>query len=198
MDAIGGPEQTVATRRWLTRRAFIGHTIVGGSAAALCVGCGPDGAAVMGGDVTAGTIDEVRTAIEADGALYVSQASAYLTAMPADRLEAALAAHDVALHDGFRAGFVALRQTCTHLGCRVELCRSSGWFECPCHAGHFDLTGDYRDGLAERGLDLLPVSVRGGAVVIDSSVVVEGRPKGAPLLDPVDAAGPHCYVFAEQ
>lgn len=174
----------------LSRRRFIG-----GSVAAVCVGCGADSGTVMGGRVVAGTVDEVQAAIADGGAMYVAAASAYVAAVPADLVDAAVAAHDPALHAGFRAGFVALRQTCTHLGCRVQPCASSGWFECPCHAGHFDQLGDYRDGLAERGLDLLPVTVEAGDVVIDSDTVVTGRPKGSPLIDPRDADGPHCFEF---
>lgn len=176
----------------ISRRAFIG-----GSAAAVCVGCGADGAPVLGGEVVAGTVDEVRAAIAEQGALYVPVASAYVVEVPTGLADAAVAAHDPSLHAGFRAGFAAMRQTCTHLGCRVEVCDSSGWFECPCHAGHFDLLGDFRDGLSERGLDQFPVSVRGSEVVIDTSTVVQGRPKGAAPIDDRDASGPHCYEFAD-
>ncbi len=50
----------------------------------------------------------------------------------------------------------ALSQKCTHLGCRVPFCESSGQFECPCHGSMFNRAGEYRAGPAPRGMDQLP------------------------------------------
>ena len=48
---------------------------------------------------------------------------------------------------------VALSEKCTHLGCRVPFCQSSGQFECPCHGTVFNRVGEYRAGPAPRGMD---------------------------------------------
>jgi cytochrome b6-f complex iron-sulfur subunit len=175
----------VIARRLLSRRGFIG-----GAAATACVGCaGGDGP--TGGEVTAGTLTEVRDAIAAEGSMYVPAAQAWLVAFPSGPLDAALALYDPALHAGLRDGLMALSQKCPHMGCRVPYCSSSGWFECFCHLGLFGPTGEYRDGVAERGMDQFPVSVRGNAVVIDASVVVRGLPKGS-TVDDRGPVGGHC------
>lgn len=189
---MSGPSlpRALGLRGRLSRRAFIG-----GSAAAVCVACGADGAPVQGAEVTAGSLDEMLAAVADGGAVYVERALAWLVGVPADRLDAVVAAYDPVLHDGYRAGFAALSQRCPHLGCRVETCASSGWFECPCHAGHFGFVGEFREGLAERGMDQFAVVVRGNDVVIDTGTVVHGLPKGSDLIDTGDASGPHCFEF---
>ena len=42
---------------------------------------------------------------------------------------------------------VALSEKCTHLGCRVPYCESSGRFECPCHGSKFDIAGRVYSGV---------------------------------------------------
>jgi cytochrome b6-f complex iron-sulfur subunit len=169
----------------LSRRRFIG-----GSAATLCVGCA-GGVALPGVEVDAGSVDEVTGSISVDGGLYVPEALAWLVAVPSATRAAALAAYDVALHPGIEAGFLALYQRCPHQGCRVSLCPSSRWFECPCHAALFGATGEHREGVPERGMDLFPVAVRGDRVSIDATVVVRGLPRGS-LVDERGPVGAHC------
>ena len=74
---------------------------------------------------------------------------------------------------------VALSEKCTHLGCRVPFCPSSGQFECPCHGSVFNRAGEYRAGPAPRGLDRHPVSVGDdGLLYIDTSSVERGPAPG--------------------
>ena len=54
---------------------------------------------------------------------------------------------------------IALSEKCTHLGCRVPFCESSGRFECPCHGSKFSRSGEYVAGPAPRGMDRYPTSV---------------------------------------
>lgn len=87
---------------------------------------------------------------------------------------------------------VALSEKCTHLGCRVPFCESSGQFECPCHGSKFSRSGQYVAGPAPRGMDRYPTSVNAddGLLYIDTGSREEGpAPGSAPVEDPT---GPSC------
>ena len=86
----------------------------------------------------------------------------------------------------------ALSQKCTHLGCRVPFCDSSGQFECPCHGSVFNRAGEFRAGPAPRGMDEYPVEVgQDGLLYIDTGTTIEGPPPGSESIDePV--TGPSC------
>lgn len=73
------------------------------------------------------------------------------------------------LEDG---GFLALHRKCTHLGCSVPWDADEQRFACPCHASAFDIRGDVVNAPAPRALDLFPVSIREGVVVVDTGRVV--------------------------
>jgi cytochrome b6-f complex iron-sulfur subunit len=75
-------------------------------------------------------------------------------------------------------GLMALYQKCVHLGCRVPFCQVSQWFECPCHGSKYNRVGEYRDGPAPRSMDRFRVTVQNGTVVVDTSEVVLGPPRG--------------------
>ena len=72
----------------------------------------------------------------------------------------------------------ALSQKCPHLGCHVPFCESSGRFECPCHGSIYDLAGEYITGPAPRGMDRYEVVLDGQNVVVDTSVLKTGPPRG--------------------
>jgi cytochrome b6-f complex iron-sulfur subunit len=88
-------------------------------------------------------------------------------------------------------GLMALYQKCVHLGCRVPFCLQSQWFECPCHGSKYNSAGEYRDGPAPRGMDRFAVTVRNGTVQVDTSLVVEGPPRGIQTTNQ-DPEGPFC------
>jgi cytochrome b6-f complex iron-sulfur subunit len=88
-------------------------------------------------------------------------------------------------------GLRALYQKCPHLGCKVPFCESSTRFECPCHGSIYNLIGEYLGGPAPRGMDRFAIHIRNGRVLVDTSSVVEGPPRGI-LTGPKDAAGPSC------
>lgn len=86
----------------------------------------------------------------------------------------------------------ALSQKCTHLGCRVPFCDSSGQFECPCHGSVFNRAGEFRAGPAPRGMDEYPVEVgQDGLLYIDTGTTIEGPPPGTESIDE-PATGPSC------
>lgn len=86
---------------------------------------------------------------------------------------------------------VALSEKCTHLGCRVPYCESSGRFECPCHGSVFSRAGDYLAGPSPRGMDSYPVEEVDGLLYIETGDRIEGRAPGNVVLDE-PARGPAC------
>jgi cytochrome b6-f complex iron-sulfur subunit len=124
-------------------------------------------AAGFGGVVRTVAVDQVG----ADVPVEVRAARAYLTEVNGEVL--------------------ALSETCTHLGCRVPYCESSGQFECPCHGSIFNRAGDYLAGPAPRGMDRYPVAVVDGIVEVDTGQLIEGASPGTLTVDE-PARGPSC------
>jgi len=86
---------------------------------------------------------------------------------------------------------LALSQKCPHLGCRVEPCASSGYFECACHGSEFDIGGEWIKGPAPVGMTQFPITLEGSDVVVDTSKEIPGAPHGADqYLTP--PKGPSC------
>lgn len=77
------------------------------------------------------------------------------------------------LDDG---GFMALYHRCTHLGCTVPWNQAANQFICPCHNSQFDTQGDVLNPPAPRPLDLFPVAIVDGQVLVDTgnSITREG------------------------
>jgi len=90
-------------------------------------------------------------------------------------------------------GLNALYQKCPHLGCRVPNCISSQWFECPCHGSQYNRVGEKKGGPAPRGMDRFGVTVAGGNVTVDTSLVIQGPPIGTNTTGQ-EAEGPHCIT----
>jgi cytochrome b6-f complex iron-sulfur subunit len=87
---------------------------------------------------------------------------------------------------------IAISQKCTHLGCKVPFCDSSGQFECPCHGSVFNRIGEFRGGPAPRGMDRYPVEVGAdGLLYIDTGSLEEGPAPGSESIDE-PARGPSC------
>lgn len=66
-------------------------------------------------------------------------------------------------------GVEAFSSVCPHLGCSVNFSEGEQRFVCPCHQGHFKLTGELytkeelgRDNPPPRGMDALPVRLVDG------------------------------------
>jgi cytochrome b6-f complex iron-sulfur subunit len=129
----------------------------------------PKPAAGFGGLVDAGTVDEYAQ----EGTIqYFLNGRFYVTQ--------------------FQGGLRALYQKCPHLGCRVPYCDSAQQFQCPCHGSIYNIIGEYLEGPAPRGMDRFPITINpDGSVVVDTSSVVEGPPRGV-HEGPTDAAGASC------
>lgn len=65
-------------------------------------------------------------------------------------------------------GFLALYQRCTHLGCNVPWDQAQGMFICPCHNSQFTPEGALLNPPAPRPLDLFPVTIAEGEIVVDT------------------------------
>jgi len=76
------------------------------------------------------------------------------------------------LDDG---GFLALHRKCTHLGCSVPWKEYEQRFACPCHASAFDMHGDVVNAPAPRPLDLFPVTIRDGIVLVDTTRLIRRK-----------------------
>lgn len=70
------------------------------------------------------------------------------------------------LEDG---GFLALSRECTHLGCTVPWVEEESRFVCPCHGSAYNQKGEVVNAPAPRPLDLYPVRIENGIVIVDTS-----------------------------
>lgn len=103
----------------------------------------------FGGMIAAGLVDEFKPGTVS----YVQKGRFYISRLP----------------DG---SVLALWQRCTHLGCTVPWRADEGQFHCPCHSSLFNTKGEVIGGPAPRPLDLFPVEVVNGALVVDTGRVI--------------------------
>ena len=184
-----------------TRRAFLNRATVtlmsaslGGFAAALIAFLWKGAEGGFGSKINAGKIEDVVAQIRAaDGFLYLPEARSWITEYPKEAISKAEAAYggQGAVFSGMNAGVVALYQKCPHLGCRVPECKTSQWFECPCHGSQYNRVGEKKGGPAPRGMDRFGVSVNNGMVIIDTGAVFGGPPIGTNTTGQ-EAEGPNC------
>ncbi len=140
----------------------------------------------FGTKIRAGTPESINADIEAgDGQAYNPDGRFYL--VPYDEKDDTEGIYkDVA-----GGGFMALYQRCVHLGCRVPWCATAQWWECPCHGSKYNQAGEWREGPAPRGLDRFAIEGPGGQIVVDTSKVITGPPRGTNTTGQ-ELQGPHC------
>jgi cytochrome b6-f complex iron-sulfur subunit len=190
-DEIG-----VSRRQFLNRSTVVLMTtgLASFAAAGFVAFLWPTAVPVFGGKVNIGKLTEVLATIRSNGGfLYSSSARSYVTIYPPEALPKAKGVKEYApLIGGMESGVLALYQKCPHLGCRVPECKSSQWFECPCHGSQYNRAGEKKAGPAPRGMDHFAVTVSGsGDVVIDTSAVKVGAAIGTNTTGQ-EAEGPHC------
>ncbi|MCC6176808.1 MAG: ubiquinol-cytochrome c reductase iron-sulfur subunit [Chloroflexi bacterium] len=75
-------------------------------------------------------------------------------------------------------GVLALWWKCPHLGCTVpwkaddpsmDSLEAKGRFNCPCHGSIYDRWGNIISGPAPRPMDIFPVAIRDGKIMIDTN-----------------------------
>jgi len=64
-------------------------------------------------------------------------------------------------------GLIAVSYRCTHLGCTINYSESDKKFICPCHASAFNVKGEVISSPATRPLDIFPLHIKDGVVMVD-------------------------------
>ena len=150
---MNNPQIPTSKSQSLTRREFLGWAW----AASLAGLFGQGGMALFqffkpraeaggfGTEIVAGRVDEFKPGTIS----HVTKGRFYIS-----RLE-----------DG---SVLALWHRCTHLGCTVPWREDEGQFNCPCHSSLFNRQGEVTGGPAPRPLDIFPVSLKDGNLVVDT------------------------------
>ncbi|HZQ26717.1 MAG TPA: Rieske 2Fe-2S domain-containing protein [Acidimicrobiales bacterium] len=188
------PEVLAVTRRQFFNRGIVGLFGLGLAGFGLSsIGfLWPSLSGGFGSKIKAGKLDDILAQInDKREPFYVPEGRFYINPYPKDDIPKAKAIYSGGVLEGMEAGVVALYQKCVHLGCRVPWCKSSQWFECPCHGSKYNRVGEKKGGPAPRGLDRFAVSVEGGQIVVDTKQVVQGPPIGTNTTGQ-EAEGPHC------
>lgn len=185
----------------VTRRQFFNRSIVGlfglglaGFGATNIAFLWPTLSGGFGSKIRVGNVNDILGQIrETKEPFYVPEGRFYVAPYPK---EAVSKAQDSGSYSdgritGMEAGVVALYQKCVHLGCRVPWCKSSQWFECPCHGSKYNRVGEQKRGPAPRGLDGFNVDVSGGVVSVDTAQIIQGPPVGVNTTGQ-EPEGPHC------
>jgi len=183
----------------VSRRQFLNRGIVAGFGLGLsgfgaaCLGfLWPQVSGGFGSKVRVGKITDIRSQITSGGGFYYfPEGRMWVTEYPASALDKAKRVYSPSELAGMEAGLVALYQKCPHLGCRVPECKTSQWFECPCHGSQYNQVGEKKGGPAPRGLDRFAMSVDGGNFVVDTGIIIQGPPIGTNTTGQ-EAEGPHC------
>jgi cytochrome b6-f complex iron-sulfur subunit len=188
------PEAYAVTRRQFFTRSITGMFALGlaGFGLTNIAFLWPPPSTGFGGKIKAGKLDDVLAQIAATKEpVYVPEGRFYINPYPTDDIDKAKKVYTGAVLAGMEKGVVALYQKCVHLGCRVPWCKSSQWFECPCHGSQYNRVGEKKGGPAPRGLDRFGVAVDGGVVVVDTGNRSLGPPIGTNTTGQ-EAEGPHC------
>ena len=183
----------VTRRQFLNRSVFalfgLGITVFG---VAIVGFLWPSGSSGFGSKIRIGKVSDVLADVQSnDGFLYKPEGRMWITEYPAAALPKAKTAYSPSELTGMEAGLVALYQKCPHLGCRVPECKSSQWFECPCHGSQYNQVGEKKGGPAPRGMDRFAMEVNGGVFTVNTGQIIQGPPIGVNTTGQ-EAEGPHC------
>ena len=133
----------------------------------------------FGALIDAGALDDIKAAVSSGEPFYVGTGRFYIVPYNGT----AKGDIDYVKEGVAGDGIMPLYQRCVHLGCRVPFCGQSKWFECPCHGSKYNSAGEYQLGPAPRGMDRFHVEVSAGRVLVDTSEVVLGPPRGTDTID---------------
>jgi cytochrome b6-f complex iron-sulfur subunit len=183
----------VVSRRDFQRRALVSSVLLFSAEFGLgTVGfLWPNLRGGFGSKINAGSINDIKSFIESNKQpYYVGQGRFYVVewnGQPGTG-QANYPAVGVTTN-----GIMPLYQKCVHLGCRVPFCQQSQWFECPCHGSKYNDAGEYQLGPAPRGLDRFAVTMDGDSVIVDTSGVILGPPRGTNTINE-PPQGPFCVA----
>ena len=189
------------TRRQVLNRGIIATftLAISGFGAACVAMLWPSLTGGFGSKIKVGKLDDIMDEIsEKKEPFYLAAGRLYINPYPPDGVDKAkhVLAYS-AVVEGYEKGIVALYQKCVHLGCRVPWCKTSQWFECPCHGSQYNRVGEKKGGPAPRGLDRFAATVEGGVVVVDTKTVIPGPPIGTNTTGQ-ESEGPHCIGGASE
>jgi cytochrome b6-f complex iron-sulfur subunit len=187
-------EEVGVYRRQFLNRGIIGGFLLGISAfgAGVLAFLWPNSSGGFGSKISVGKISDIETKIATGGGFaYYPEGRMWITAYPANALEKAREVYSAPELTGMEAGVIALYQKCVHLGCRVPSCATSKWFECGCHGSQYNMAGEKKAGPAPRGLDRFAMEVNGGALTVNTGLIIQGPPIGTNTTGQ-EAEGPHC------
>jgi cytochrome b6-f complex iron-sulfur subunit len=186
-----GPKKSRVSRRTFLRNAWLAG--LGASLAGFGAGTvyflWPNLSGGFGSRINAGSLTDIDAAIASDGHFYSPEGRFYIVPYDGDGADTVYA-------DVTSDGYMALYQTCVHLGCRVPWCATSQWWECPCHGSQYNQAGEYKLGPAPRGLDRFAVAVEGNSLMVDTSAIIQGPPRGTDTTGQ-QLEGPHCISGGE-
>ena len=136
----------------------------------------------FGGDVTVGTLDDLKAAnsslpVDEGFPAYFGAAKAFVILVDPGQQRFVPGADDTG--DGTNVNVRALYQRCPHLGCKPNPCQKNFWLECPCHGSRYDRLGVKAAGPAygpaPRGMDRFAVRVDGdGSLTINTGKITLG------------------------
>ena len=183
------------TRRQVLNRGIIGTftLAISGFGAACVAMLWPSLSGGFGSKIRIGKFDEVMDEVaDKKEPFYVGAGRVYIAPYPKEGVEKAKSIQAyAAVVEGYEQGVVAVYQKCPHLGCRVPWCKTSQWFECPCHGSQYNRVGEKKGGPAPRGMDRFAATVEGGFIVVDTKTVIPGPPIGTNTTGQ-ESEGPHC------
>ena len=182
------PKKPQVSRRAFLRTAWLASVgaAIGGFGAGTVYFLWPNLSGGFGSKINAGSKASVDADITANkGYAYVPDGRFYLVPYKGSGANSVYQAVNAA------SGYMALYQRCVHLGCRVPWCVTSQWWECNCHGSKYNQAGEYKEGPAPRGLDRFPITVQGDNLVVDTSKLMTGPPRGTNTTGQ-ELAGPHC------
>lgn len=192
------PETYDVSRRQFLNRSVIGVFGLGLAAFGVAVVgfLWPSSSGGFGSKIRVGAVSDLKSEIEKNnGFLYRPEGRMWLTEYPSAALPKAKQAYDQPVLNSMEAGIAVLYQKCPHLGCRVPDCKSSQWFECPCHGSQYNQAGEKKGGPAPRGMDRFATEVAGGVLTVNTGAVIQGPPIGTNTTGQ-EAEGPNCIGAA--
>jgi Rieske Fe-S protein len=196
LEAEVGSEAEGMTRRQVLNRGILltlgaSLTSFGGAVLAFLW---PKLSGGFGSVIAAGNIDEIKAQIKSNREPFYNAAGRFYLMTYETNLDdsAGDAIYPRAFSTYKQAGLIALYQKCPHLGCRVPWCKSSQWFECPCHGSKYNAAGEWQGGPAPRGMWHFPIKLQGSTVLVDTGTQIVGPPKGTNTPVDPSAKGPHC------
>jgi cytochrome b6-f complex iron-sulfur subunit len=180
------------SRRDFQRRALLSSVLLFGAEFGLgtVAFLWPNLKGGFGSKINAGPLSDIKGQIDDQSFVYVGQGRFYLVGWDGTP---GTGTADYPAEGVTTEGVMPLYQRCVHLGCRVPFCASSQWFECPCHGSKYNNAGEYKLGPAPRGLDRFPIEIVDGNVVVDTSTIKLGPPRGTNTTDQPQE-GPFCVA----